>query len=568
MKLDTFFDNFGLLADAPNVVQMLRQAILQLAVQGKLVPQDPKDEPASVLLEKIKAEKERLIKENKIKDSKPLPSIVSDEMPFELPDGWEWLRLGEIGYWAIGSGFPKNVQGHTNLPILFCKVSDMNLPGNEVAINTTQNTVDEIILKKIKAKAHPPGTVVFPKIGGAIATNKRRLLIKLTAIDNNCLGIIPYESCRSDWLLLLLKSIDFTKYQSGTSVPAINQGTIELIVNGLPPLKEQKRIVAKIDELMALCDELEARKKQVSINCIQLNDASIHQLLTTREPKKFSKHWQRICDNFDLLYSKPENVNKLRQAILQLAVQGKLVPQDPKDEPASVLLEQIRAEKERLVREKKIKKAKPLPPIKSDAIPYELPNEWKWVRLGEISTLKSGSTINKNLEIGNENAGIPYIKVGAMNLAGNERTISVSNSYVKVTENLQKYIIPENSIIFPKRGGAIATNKKRIVSSDIFADSNVMAMIPNAPMRLDYLFCWFMHIDLWQLNSGTSVPQINNKDIAPLLFSLPSLNEQKRIVAKVDELMALCDELEASLSKLQTDCNRLMEVAAAGIMAA
>ena len=261
-------------------------------------------------------------------------------------------------------------------------------------------------------------------------------------------------------------------------------------------------------------------------------------------------------------------VAKLRQAILQLAVQGKLVSQDPKDEPASVLLEKIRAENERLIKEGKIKKPKLLPPIKSDEIPYELPNEWEWVRLGEISTLKSGSTINKNLEIGNENAGVPYIKVGAMNLAGNERTISVSNSYVKVTENLQKYIIPENSIIFPKRGGAIATNKKRIVSSDIFADSNVMAMTPNTPMRLDYLFCWFMHIDLWQLNSGTSVPQINNKDIAPLLFSLPPLNEQKRIVAKVDELMALCDELESRLSQSQTDCDRLMEAAVAEILAA
>ena len=167
------------------------------------------------------------------------------------------------------------------------------------------------------------------------------------------------------------------------TVNGIRQENLLKMLVPIPPINEQKRIVAKVDELMALCDELEARKQQVNANCIQLNDASIHKLLTDREPKKFSNHWQRICDNFDLLYSKTENVTKFRQAILQLAVQGKLVPQDPKDEPASVLLEKTKAEKDRLIKQGKIKKGKSLPSINSNDIPYSLPKGWEWTRLGK-----------------------------------------------------------------------------------------------------------------------------------------------------------------------------------------
>lgn len=159
----------------------MRELILTLAVQGKLVSQDPSDEPASALLKKIRTEKDRLIAAGKLKRDKPLAEIAEDEKPFELPIGWEWQTLAEIGRWAIGSGFPHEAQGREGLSILFAKVSDMNLPGNELEIVRTNHTIDEETVERLRINVHQPGTVIFPKIGGAIATNKRRILVRPTA---------------------------------------------------------------------------------------------------------------------------------------------------------------------------------------------------------------------------------------------------------------------------------------------------------------------------------------------------------------------------------------------------
>ena len=191
------------------------------------------------------------------------------------------VRLASLGDWALGCGFPTAEQGHTDRPILFSKVSDMNLDGNELEIHRTNHTIDEATAKRLRVKVHPPGTVIFPKIGGAIATNKRRIIVKPTAIDNNCLGIIPNKSCSTAWLFLVLSAIDLAKYQSGTSVPALNQGTIGEIGVSLPPLAEQQRIVAKVDELMRWCDALEARLTAAQTTATTLLDATLHQILTT-----------------------------------------------------------------------------------------------------------------------------------------------------------------------------------------------------------------------------------------------------------------------------------------------
>jgi type I restriction enzyme S subunit len=252
--LDEYFDTAFA---APDGIAKLRELILTLAMQGKLVDQNPKDPSASELLKEIEAEKKRLVKAGNIKKPKPLPPIKPEEAPYDLPQGWEWVRLIEIGSWALGSGLPHSIQGDIGQEILLCKVSDMNLPGNEKFIVTSNNTVSEKVVQQNKLNISEPGTIIFPKIGGAIATNKRRILQKKTVIDNNCLGITPASAMNLEWCYQLLLSFDFAKYQTGTSVPAISQGIIGEIIIGLPPAPEQHRIVARIDQLMARCDELE-----------------------------------------------------------------------------------------------------------------------------------------------------------------------------------------------------------------------------------------------------------------------------------------------------------------------
>lgn len=239
MNAETFLNQFGHLADAPNGVQKLRELVLQLAVRGRLAG--------------------------------------------KLSPDWNTV-LSALGEWANGSGFPKEIQGVVDADILVCKVSDMNLPGNEKYINSTANTLTIDSARSARIKVHPVGTVVFPKIGGAIATNKRRVLIRPTAIDNNCLGIVPSQHCSTDWLYLVLRSIDFTTYQAGTSVPALNQSAISGIPVTLPPLAEQHRIVAKVDELLALCDELEDLLRKRESTRDRLLSAVISALLTSPLP--------------------------------------------------------------------------------------------------------------------------------------------------------------------------------------------------------------------------------------------------------------------------------------------
>lgn len=535
---------------SPHGIKKLRELILELAVRGKLVPQDPNDEPANVLLEKITAQKARLVQEGKIKKQKPLPKISGKEEPFELPKGWSWVRLVEIGVWAIGSGFPKKEQGFEGLEILFSKVSDMNLEGNEKYIFKTVNTISKKTASKLRIHVQPEGTVIFPKIGGAIATNKRRIIVKPTAIDNNCLGITPMAGFDTAYLYLYLSSLDLTEYQAGTSVPALSQGTLELISLGLPPLAEQHRIVAKVEELMALCDQLEPQQTDSNATHQTLVENLLATLTTATDQRDLAKTWQRIAKHFDALFTTEQSIDHFKQTILQLAVMGKLIPQDPNDEPAIVLLGQIAKEKARLIKEGKIKKQKPLPEIIENEKPFDLPKGWEWAYVDECFSLKSGTSFNKEKEL--VSGQYIYAKVADMNLEGNEVDITTSSRFIDPSSKDLNAIIPAGSIVFPKRGGAIATNKKRFVKNNLFVDLNIMAITPFEGVNLDFAYRWLLGIDLAILNSGTSVPQINNKDIAPLLFPIPPLREQHRIVAKVDELMTLCGALKDRLEDAQT----------------
>lgn len=237
-----------------------------------------------------------------------------------------------------------------------------------------------------------------------------------------------------------------------------------------------------------------------------------------------------LVEHLPVIASAPNGVKKLRDLILQLAVMGKLVPQDPSDEPALQLLRRVGL------------------PLKmaTQREPLRLPACWCWTTIEHIASLKSGTSLPSALEL--PKGDYLYIKVSDMNLSGNEIEITCSSRYVSEFPGVKDKLIPANSIIFPKRGGAIATNKKRLVTGPLLADSNVMALSCPEWLDLRYLHCWFLSVDLWKLNSGTSVPQINNKDILPLSFPLPPRAEQHRIVAKVDELMALCDRLDAQQS--------------------
>ncbi len=574
MKLDTFFDNFELLSDAPNGVQMLREMILQLAVQGKLVPQDPKDEPASVLLEKIKAEKKRLIKEGKIRKQKSNSEIKEEEKPFVLPEGWQWCRLGDSG--AIFNGNSLNSRQKTSysnvtngLPYIATKHVGYG------ALHIDYSGEIKIPTNEPKFKIAHRNAVLICSEGGS-AGRKIGLIDRDICFGNKLLANETFSGMIPKFVFYMYQSPFFSsafKAKMTGIIGGISITNFLGLVIPLPPSAEQKRIVTKVDELMALCDELEAHKQQISLNCIQLNNASIHKLLTARDSEKFSKHWQRICDNFDLLYSKPENVNKLRQTILQLAVQGKLVPQDPKDEPASVLLEKIKAEKERLVKENKIKKSKQFPPIDPSDVPYNLPNGWEWVKLEQIrKTIEYGTSSKASPN----DIGIPILR---MNNIQNGKLFYDNLKYVKKDiKDLPRLLLKKNDILFNRTNSYELVGKTALYTydDDLFTFASYLIRVSIFTDWIDPEYTanainsyYFRHTQIEpEVTQQCGQANFNGTKLANTLLPLPSSKEQKRIVAKVDELMALCDELETSLSQSQTGCDMLMEAAVAEILAA
>ena len=553
--------NMELLAAAPGGVAKLRELILTLAVQGKLVPQDPADEPAGVLLQKIRAEKDRLIAEGKIKRDKPLAEIAEEE-PFELPEGWAWQTLAGIGTWAIGSGFPHEAQGREGLPILFAKVSDMNLPGNELEIVRTNHTIDDETVERLRINVHQPGTVIFPKIGGAIATNKRRILIRPTAIDNNCLGLTPSAAMSTSYLFLLLSSIDFTVYQAGTSVPALSQGALGQIPVGLPPLAEQSRIVTRVEALMRLCDALEAKGQLEAAQHAQLVSTLLGTLTASTTPEELAAHWQRVAQHFDLLLDRPAAIDALEQTLLQLAVRGLLVPQDPTDEPASALLQKIRAEKDQLIATGQIKRDKPLPPITDEEKPFELPMGWEWCQLDELVTIRGGKRVSNGYQLLTVPTEFIYIRVSDM------KDGSIDDSDLRYLDPqmrsaISRYIITKDDIYMTIVGATIG--KCGLVPErfdGMNLTENAARLTPHLVSK-DYLFrllaSEFCQEQFLGKTKQVGVQKMALNRLAGTLIPLPPLAEQSRIVTRITALRRLCADLRQRLAGAQTTQSHLAQ---------
>ena len=558
MNLEIFSDNLDGLFDAPNSVDNLRELILTLAIRGKLVPQNPNDEHASKLMIKINSEKEQLITDKKIRSPKLLPPIESNSIPFQIPENWQWVRLGNVGQ-IRGGGTPK-----TNYPDYFVEKGIPWLtPADlyklkEKFITRGKRDISEIGLKKSSAQLMPAGTVIFSSrapIGYvAIALNE------LTT-NQGFKSCIPFVMEMNEYIYYFLKFAgkEIDRNASGTTFKEVSGKIVSHILLPLPPLKEQKRIVAKVDQLMSLCDQLEARQQKKHEQRILLNNAALDKLLTAPTPEEFAQHWQRICDNFDLLYDAPETVGQLRQAILQLAVQGKLVEQDPGDEPAAVLLEKIHVEKERLVKEKKIKKIKIFPPVEEKKIPFTIPKEWMFVRFYNVATIAT------NLVKPMHYLDLPHIAPDNI-----EKQTGKLYPYRTIREdkvNSGKHLFHSGQILYSKIRPNLA--KATIINFEGLCSADMYPI--NSHIYSKYLLKYLLSPTFIKMavkkDTRVAIPKINQAELNKILIPVPPLEEQKRIVAKVDQLMALCDELEAGLVQAQTDGGKLMEAVVHHVLA-
>ncbi|MFQ2100534.1 restriction endonuclease subunit S [Aeromonas sanarellii] len=549
-------------------IKKLRELILELAVRGKLVPQDPNDEPASVLLERIAVEKARLVKEGKIKKPKALPEIGEEEKPFELPDGWEWSMLAEIA--EIN---PRNESDDT-VDASFVPMS---------LISTAYNGQHEFEARKWgeikKGFTHfSNGDIGIAKITPCFENSKAavfRGLINGIGAGTTELHIArPYTGYVSAFFILLnIKSPMYLKKGEAGMTGTAGQKRLakdffSFYPLPIPPFAEQHRIVAKVDELMALCDQLELRSESQLAAHQTLVEALLATLTDSTDADELAQNWARLSTHFDILFTTEASIDALKQTILQLAVMGKLVSQDPSDEPASVLLERIAAEKARLVKEKKIKKEKPLPTITNDEKPFPLPKGWEWVKLQDLCfKITDGEhSTPQRAESGN------YL-LSARNVT-NEGIILNDVDYVPdfEFERIRGRCDPNIGDVLISCSGSVG--RVALVDRD-----NAYSMVRSAAMIRPCKFNLEREYIALLLKSPYLQGQIQQRSkqsaqanlflgaISNLVGVIPPLAEQIRVVDKVEELFLICDQLKSSLQTSQQTQLALAESLVEGALA-
>ena len=514
--------------------QQLKNSILLMAVQGKLVPQDPNDEPASILLERIHAEKERLIKEKKIKREKN-PSVIfkgadntpyekigdevrslADEVPFDIPDSWEWVRLGNIGETNIGLTYKPSDVTSDGVPVLRSN-NIQNGQMNYSELLYVSCTVPE------RAYAHKGDILIC-------ARNGSRALVGKSAIvdaDGMAFGAFMaiYRSQCNPYIQLFINSYLFRGQLEGATTTTINQVTQEMLKRQLcplPPIQEQLRIVQKYTELQPLIAAYSNAYDKAQILSIAFPEA-------------------------------------LKKSILQEAVQGKLVPQDPSDEPAEALLERVRAEKQRLVKEGKIKKDKHESVIFrrdnshyekldgmerciDDELPFEIPESWAWVRWGAIAeSIQYGYNAPAKQE-----GRIRMVRISDIH----ENTVAWSSvPFCDIDDSdIPTYLLQANDILFARTGGTVG---KSFLVSEVPCESIYAGYLIRT--RYSSLLCpqylkYFMESPLYwqQLKSGTTAtaqPNCNGQTLAKMLLPLPPANEQLRIVDNLARTFTIIEKM-------------------------
>ena len=486
--------------------QELKNSILQQAIQGKLVEQRPEEGTAEELFQQIQKEKQRLIAECKIKKEKPLPDITEEEKPFDIPEGWKWVRLGEIGIWGAGATPSRSQPQYYGGTIPWLKTGDLN----DGIITDIPEFITELALKETSVKLNPIGSVLMAMYGATIG--KLGILAVEATTNQACCACIPYGDIYNKYLFYFLMAIrtSFIKMGEGGAQPNISKEKIVNALIPLPPLAEQKRIVAKIEELLPY----------------------IH---------RYEESWLKL----EALNSRfPSDMKK---SLLQYAIQGKLVEQRPEEGTAEELFERIQKEKQRLIADGKIKKEKPLPEITEDEKPFDIPESWKWVRWGEIVNIVSARRVHQSDW---KTKGVPFYRAREIaKLADN----GFVNNELFISEELYEEFSKTG---FPSSGDlmvtAVGTLGKCYIVKDsdkfYYKDASVICLENYAhlfPKYLRFIMDSEMLKNQIRSNSGgTTVATLTMVRMEQYMLPLPPLPEQKRIVAKLEELLPLCERLK------------------------
>ncbi|WP_368568509.1 restriction endonuclease subunit S [Acinetobacter nosocomialis] len=532
-------------------VQKLRELILELAVTGRLTNQK-KDEDAKELLSCLLAERAELIKQKKIRNSK-VNSIDKSQFHVDIPDTWEVCNLGSISKKLTDGSHNPPANNGSGFPML----SSQNINDSKIDFENPSRFVDQSGFEIENARTDiKTGDVLLTIVGtigrSAVVPQQAPKFVLQRSVAVIQTGINPYYLSLYFHSPLCINY--FLEHGKGTAQKGIYLNKLSDLPLVLPPLEEQQRIVAKVDELMQLCDQLEQQQNLSSEAHDQLVDTLLNVLINSSDVNEFQKNWQRISENFDLLFTTEYSIEQLKQTILQLAVMGKLVKQDPNDEPASELLKQIADEKSKLIKEGKIKKSKPLAEISDEEKPYEIPNNWTWVYLNNIAYVGTGATPSRtNPEYWNPK-DVNWLSSGETANDFIEKTNEMVSKLALRETNLTVY--PVGSLIIAMYGQG--KTRGQITELNIPATTNqaCAGIIPilNAVENRRYIKLFFQKIydEIREIAEGGAQPNLNLNKIQQTKIPLPPISEQKRIVEKVEQLFSFIERLKELQRKLQS----------------
>lgn len=484
--------------------EQLKASILQYAIQGKLVEQRAEEGTGEELYQQIQAEKQRLIQEKKIKKEKPLAEISEDEVPFDIPESWKWVKVGNVGSWSSGATPSRTNPAYYGGIIPWLKTGDLN----DGFIKKIPEFITDLALEKTSVRLNPVGSVLMAMYGATIG---KLGILDISATSNQaCCACIPYEGIHNKYLFYYLMSMrrSYIGMAEGGAQPNISKEKIVNSLIPLPPLAEQKRIVAKIEELLPLIG-------------------------------RYAVAYEKL-EQFNAKF--PEDMKK---SILQYAIQGKLVEQRPEEGTGEELYQQIQAEKQHLIAEKKIKKEKPLPEIAENEIPFDIPESWKWVRLNNIaeSIVDCPHSTPKYLDMETEYCTIDTNCIDGKGDITKWRYVDADTYTARIAR-----LTPQKDDIVYTREGSICRaailpeGPKVCLGQRVMLIRSANGVFPQFIRRL--LMSPMVIRKLTEQQKGIGAKHVNVSDVCNLILPLPPLAEQERIVAKIEELLPLCERLK------------------------
>lgn len=481
--------------------EQLKLSILQYAIQGKLVEQRPEEGNAEELYEQIVEEKNRLINEGKIKKEKELSDIKEDEKLFDIPENWKWVRVGDVGSWAAGSTPSRTNLEFYNGTIPWLKTGDLN----DGYIDDVSEYITELAVEKTTVRVNPVGSVLMAMYGATIG--KLGILSKAMTTNQACCACIPYDGIYNKYLFyfLMAQRRSYIKMADGGAQPNISKKKIINSIMPLPPLKEQYRIVTKIRKILQLVDQ-------------------------------YAISWKKL-DQLNAEF--PE---KMKKSILQYAIQGKLVEQRPEEGTAEDLYEQIKEEKNKLIKEGKIKKEKALAKIIEDEIPFDIPSTWKWVRLKDI-VFNHGQKKPENT--------FSYIDIGSINNKNQKLNEKEKLIIADKAPSRARKIVKDGDIIYstvrPYLHNMCIIDKK--FQAEPIASTGFAVLSCYKGINNKYLFYYLLspefdnYANSKENAKGITYPAINDKKLYNAIVPLPPYEEQKRIVQRIEKIIPYCQKL-------------------------